>query len=131
MHPKYENSHFSCVRVTDLKFYDFLNNIKTNLIILFFLCQKVKSNNFCYCKVGRAIDILVAIHTEIKILKNVLFVCAPKLLSNFECINIILADFTLILCSNNSKSFHPDNQLSVAFNDLQFRIYNIIHNTYA
>ena len=27
----------------DLKFYDFLNNIKTNLVILFF-CQKV---NFC------------------------------------------------------------------------------------
>ena len=35
--------HFSCVRARDLKFYDFLNNIKTNLVILFF-CQKV---NFC------------------------------------------------------------------------------------
>ena len=35
--------HYSCVRARDLKFYDFLNNIKTNLVILFF-CQKV---NFC------------------------------------------------------------------------------------
>ena len=35
--------HFSCVRARDLKFYDFLNNIKTNLVMLFF-CQKV---NFC------------------------------------------------------------------------------------
>ena len=32
--------HFSCVRGRDLKFYDFLNNIKTNLVIVFF-CQKV------------------------------------------------------------------------------------------
>ena len=35
--------HFSCVRARDLKFYDFLNNIKTNLVMLFF-GQKV---NFC------------------------------------------------------------------------------------
>ena len=35
--------HFSCVRARVLKFYDFLNNIKTNLVKLFF-CQKV---NFC------------------------------------------------------------------------------------
>ena len=35
--------HFSCVRARDLKFYDFLNNIKKNLVILFF-CQKV---SFC------------------------------------------------------------------------------------
>ena len=35
--------HFSCVRARYLKFYDFLNNIKTNLVMLFF-CQKV---NFC------------------------------------------------------------------------------------
>ena len=35
--------HFSCVRARDLKFYNFLNNIKTNFIMLFF-CQKV---NFC------------------------------------------------------------------------------------
>ena len=27
--------HFSCVRAIDLKFYDFLNNIKTNLVKLF------------------------------------------------------------------------------------------------
>ena len=35
--------HFSCVRARDLKLYDYLNNIKKNLVILFF-CQKV---NFC------------------------------------------------------------------------------------
>ena len=35
--------HFNCVRARDLKCYDFLNNIKTNLVMLF-LCQKV---NFC------------------------------------------------------------------------------------
>jgi hypothetical protein len=35
--------YFSCVRARDLKFYDFLNNIKTNLVMLFF-GQKV---NFC------------------------------------------------------------------------------------
>ena len=32
-------AHFSCVRARDLKFYDILNNIKTNLVMLFF-CQK-------------------------------------------------------------------------------------------
>ena len=31
--------HFICVRARDLKFYDFLNNIKTNLVILFFLSK--------------------------------------------------------------------------------------------
>ena len=35
--------HISCVRARDLKFYDFLNNIKTNLEKLFF-GQKV---HFC------------------------------------------------------------------------------------
>ena len=35
--------HFSCVRARYLKFYDFLNNIKTNLVMLFF-CQ---IDNFC------------------------------------------------------------------------------------
>ena len=35
--------HFSCVRARDLKFYDFLNYIKTNLVKIFF-CQKV---HFC------------------------------------------------------------------------------------
>ena len=29
--------HFSCVRASDLKFYDFLNNIKTNFLKLFFV----------------------------------------------------------------------------------------------
>jgi hypothetical protein len=29
--------HFSCVRARDLKFYDFLNNIKTNLVKIFFV----------------------------------------------------------------------------------------------
>ena len=35
--------HFSWLRARDLKFYDFLNNIKTNLVIIFFLSK----DDFC------------------------------------------------------------------------------------
>ena len=33
--------HFSCVRARDLKFYDFLNYIKTNLVMLFFFIKQL------------------------------------------------------------------------------------------
>ena len=40
---KFFNPNFSCVRARDLKFCDFLNNVKTNLVKLIF-CQK---DHFC------------------------------------------------------------------------------------
>ena len=61
--------------------------------------NNIKSDNYCYCKVGRAIIIWGAIekiqysYCNIGKMENLK---APKIIAHFGCTNIIFADCTLL-----------------------------------